>query len=298
MKGSVFCGAFLFIGRDIFGRACIVSFMLRKLLPSSLYSLLPAEVLEVRVRRGLRFSYLTLKGSFTTSHIVSDEEFEHVLLSVTERSLYALTEKLVNGYVPLSGGIRIGIAGEGVMDGEKVKTVKRVTSMTIRIPHQIFGVSEFIGIDACKQNILIISPPAAGKTTLLRDLARRISDAGQNVIVLDERGEISGMNNGIISLDVGSHTDVLFGFPKKVAYVNALRALNPDYIVTDELSGESDIDGILRAYYGGVRVIATMHGVDERSLCGEFSRLERVFDRIIVLSKEPRVGTVVKDIVR
>ncbi|MBQ9369558.1 MAG: stage III sporulation protein AA [Clostridia bacterium] len=273
--------------------------MLKDILPYSLYSLLPGEALEVRLRRGMRLSYLTLKGKFTTSHVVSEEEFESVLLTVTERSLYALTEKLVNGYLPLKGGIRVGVAGEGVMEGERVKTVKHVTSLAIRIPHQIIGVSDFLLIDGnFGQNILIVSPPAAGKTTLLRDLTRRISDAGNDVVVLDERGEISGMNSGTISLDVGSHTDVLFGFPKKVAYVNALRALNPDYIVTDELSGEGDIAGIMRAFYGGVRVIATMHGRDEGAIIGEFSPLEKVFDRILVLSKEPRVGTLVKDIAR
>ena len=273
--------------------------MLKKLLPSTLYTLLPQEVLEVRVRRGMRLSYLTLKGSFTTSHIVSDEEFQSVLLSATERSLYALTEKLVNGYLPLAGGVRVGIAGEGVMEGDKVRTVKNVTSLTIRIPHQIFGASNFIVIDGnFKQNLLIVSPPAAGKTTLLRDLTRRISDAGSNVVILDERGEISGINGGVFALDVGTHTDVLFGFPKKVAYVNALRALDPDYIVTDELSGEGDVEGILRAHYGGVRVIATMHGRDENAFFGEFSPLRNVFDRILVLSKEPKVGTLVKDISR
>ena len=273
--------------------------MLRKILPLTLYVLLPSDVLEVRVRRGKRLSYLTMKGYFCSSHTVTDEEFEQVLLSVTERSLYALTEKLVNGYLPLQGGLRIGIAGEGVMDGERVKTVKYVTSMVIRIPHQIFGVSNCVFVDKdFDQNLLIISPPAAGKTTLLRDLTRRISDVGKNVVVLDERGEISGMNNGRYSLDVGANTDVLFGFPKKVAYVNALRALDPDYIVTDELSGDRDVQGILRAYHGGVRVIATMHGKDEEAFFGEYASLERVFDRILVLSKHPKVGTLVKDVLR
>jgi len=273
--------------------------MLESLLPRTLYSILPNDVLEVRLRKGKRLSYLSLKGWKLSSHRISDDEFESVLMTATDRSLYAITEKLVNGYLPLPGGIRIGIAGECVMDGARVKTMKYITSLSIRIPHQIFGVSNFIEIDEYfKQNLLIISPPAAGKTTLLRDIARCISDSGLNVVILDERGEISGMNHGVCALDVGENTDVLYGFPKEVAYVNALRALNPTYIVTDELSGESDINGVLRAFYGGVKVIATLHGVDESALYGHFAQLKDVFDRIIVLSKSPRVGTVVKDFSR
>ena len=273
--------------------------MLAPFLPRSISDLLPKEVMEIRLRRGGRLRYLTLRGWTDTSHFVSDEEFEFTLLAVTERSLYAITEKLVNGYLPLKGGVRVGVAGEGVMEGDRVKSVKHISSLVIRIPHQVLGVSDFLVIDGCfSQNVLIISPPACGKTTLLRDVARRLSDAGKNVVILDERGEIAGVNNGYVALDVGGNSDVLFGFPKKIAYVNALRALNPDYIITDELSGENDVAGVLRAYYGGVRVIATLHGRDENALYGDFSALAKVFDRIVVLSRSPRVGTVVKDLTR
>ena len=220
-----------------------------------------------------------------------------MLSLVTEHSLYALTEKLVNGYVPLKGGVRVGVAGEGVLDGEKVKTIKHITSLAIRIPHQIFGIADFIRIDGYfNQNVLIISPPGAGKTTLLREMTRMLSNAGKCVAVLDERGEISGVNGTSFALDVGRNTDVLFGFPKKASYENALRALAPDYIVTDELSGDRDVEGVLRAYYGGVKVVATLHGANEDVFHGEFAALAPVFDRLIVLSKLPKVGTVAKDI--
>ena len=273
--------------------------MLVPFLPRSIADLLPKEVMEIRLRKGGRLRYLTLRGWTDTPHLVTEAEFEYVLLAVTERSLYAITEKLVNGYLPLKGGVRVGVAGEGVMEGDRVKSVKHISSLAIRIPHQVFGVSDFLVIDGYfNQNVLIVSPPACGKTTLLRDIARRLSNAGKNVVILDERGEISGVNNGCMSLEVGANSDVLFGFPKKIAYVNALRALNPDYVITDELSGESDVAGVLRAFYGGVRVIATLHGQDENALYGDFSALAKVFDRIIVLSRTPRIGTILKDLVR
>ena len=262
----------------------------------SILKRLPSTVTEVRVRRGQPFCYLTSKGRVTSDYVVTDEEFETVLSLVTEHSLYAVTEKLVNGYIPLKGGIRVGIAGEGVMDCEKVKTVKHITSLVLRIPHQVFGIADFLKIDGYfSQNVLIVSPPGAGKTTLLREVARKISNAGKCVVILDERGEISGVSGADFGLDVGRNTDVLFGFPKKISYENALRALAPDYLITDELSGDKDVEGVLRAYYGGVKVIATLHGGSLDVFHGTFLPLSGIFDRLILLSKSPRVGTIAED---
>ena len=242
---------------------------------------------------------MTPKGRGYTDHIVSDEEFENILSLITEHSLYALTDKLVNGFLPMKGGIRVGVAGEGVMDGEKVKTIKHITSLSIRIPHQIFGIADFLKIVGnFRENLLIVSPPAAGKTTLLREITRKISNAGQSVVVLDERGEISAPDGTAFGLDVGQNTDVLYGFPKRISYENALRALSPEYIVTDELSGENDVAGVLRAYYGGVKVVATLHGGDLDVFHGVFEPLSVVFDRLILLSKVPKAGTVVKEMVK
>ena len=257
---------------------------------------LPASVTEIRIRRGCPLSYLTPKGRFFSDYMISDDEFEAVLCLMTEHSLYAITEKLVNGYIPLRGGLRVGVAGEGVMDGDKVKTIKHITSLSLRIPHQIFGIADFLQIDGnFEQNLLIVSPPGAGKTTLLRELSRLLSNAGKCVTILDERGEISGACGTRFALDVGKNTDVLFGFPKKLSYENALRALSPDYIVTDELSGDRDVEGVLRAYYGGVKVIATLHGGSLDVFHGDYEALSNVFDRLILLSKTPHVGTVIEE---
>ena len=266
---------------------------------SRIYQHLPQSVIEVRIRKGKRLSYLTPLTKTMTDHVVGEREFEEILSLVTDRSLYAITEKLVNGYLPLKGGIRVGVAGEGVRDGDRIKTVKHITSLSIRIPHQIHGIAGFLGIDGnFEQNLLIISPPAAGKTTLLRETAKLLSDHGKNVVILDERGEISGAGQGEFAMQIGDNTDVLFGFPKKLAYENALRALNPDYIVTDELSGEGDVEGVMRAYYGGVKVAATLHGADLNVFQGIFSPLKQVFDRLILLSKKPNVGTVKQEVRR
>ena len=269
------------------------------LLSHFLFQDIPAEVTEIRVRKGKHMTYLTPLARTTTDHIVTDAEFEDLLSRITDRSLYAITEKLTCGYLPLKGGIRVGVAGEGVRDGDRIKTVKHITSLAIRIPHQIFGIANFLGINGYfKQNILIVSPPAAGKTTLLREIARTLSDRGKNVVILDERGEISGAGEGGFAMNIGANTDVFFGFPKILAYENALRAMNPDYIITDELSGEGDVGGVLRAFYGGVKVVATLHGANTDVFHGVFAPLEQVFDRIVLLSKIPHVGTVKREVIR
>lgn len=273
--------------------------MPKDLLSYSLFCDLPKGVTEIRVRKGRRLSYTTPLLKRVCDHVVTDAEFEELLSFVTDRSLYALTEKLTNGYLPLKGGIRVGVAGEGVANGDRIKTVKHVTSLAIRIPHQITGAADFLGIDGYfDQNVLIVSPPAAGKTTTLREIARSLSDHGKNVVILDERGEIAGAGEGRFAMQVGENTDVLFGFPKKLAYENALRAMNPDYIVTDELSGEGDVEGVIRAYYGGVKVAATLHGDDLDVFHGVFAPLDKVFDRLVLLSKVPVVGTVKREVRR
>lgn len=270
--------------------------MLDGVLTKSIIRRLPCGVTEIRIRRGRPLTYLTQKGRYFSDYVISDDEFESALNLITEHSLYAITEKLVNGYIPLRGGVRVGVAGEGVMDGDRVKTIKHITSLSVRIPHQIFGIADFLQIDGkFEQNVLIISPPGAGKTTLLREITRVLSNAGKCVTILDERGEISGASGNSFALDVGKNSDVLFGFPKKASYENALRALSPEYIVTDELSGERDVEGVLRAYYGGVKVIATLHGDSLDVFHGEFAHLAPIFDRLILLSKYPRVGTVVEE---
>ena len=185
------------------------------------------------------------------------------------------------------------------MDGEKVKTVKNITSVVLRIPHQVFGIANFLGIDGnFEENVLVVSPPGAGKTTLLREIARCLSEQSKTVVLLDDRGELSGATGATFPLSIGRNTDVLFGFPKRIAYENALRALSPEYIVTDELSGEQDVAGVLRAYYGGVKVVASLHGNDENVFYDVFKPLEQVFDHVIVLSMNPKVGTLKKEIKR
>ncbi|MDP3486426.1 MAG: ATPase, T2SS/T4P/T4SS family, partial [Bacillota bacterium] len=143
---------------------------------------------------------------------------------------------------------------------------------------------------------LVISPPQAGKTTLLRDIARQLSDKGQRVCIVDERSEIAGCYNGCPQLDVGLRTDVMDGCPKAEGMLMALRALSPDVIITDEIGRAEDAAAIEEALNSGVRVIASAHGSTYEEVAARpnlSTLLQRgLFQRVVILSNRRGPGTI------
>ena len=87
---------------------------------------------------------------------------------------------------------------------------------------------------------LLISPPGCGKTTLLRDICRQLSDSERQVVIVDERSEIAACYHGVPQLDVGLRTDVLDGCPKAEGIRIVLRGMAPQVIVTDEIGHPDD----------------------------------------------------------
>lgn len=224
------------------------------------------------------------------------EDVERVLALASDFSVYAVNDQLVRGYMARRG-IRIGVAGEGVVEGGNVLTMKHIAFLTVRIPHEIKGAADGIRgavfADDGVKSTLIISPPYGGKTTLLRELAR-LAGARRNTLVIDERFEIAAAENGVPTLDVGD-CDVVSGVGKLVAYENTIRAMSPEVIVTDELFREAEVDAVCDAVRSGVKVFATLHGAGLESVTRSpvFSRLLSVMELFVVLSPVPRVGTVV-----
>ena len=171
-----------------------------------------------------------------------------------------LKEYLKRGFITTDYGERIGIAGEFILKGEEVDAIKNYTSLCIRIPNQVVGVSNKFFNVYKGGSVLIVSKCGVGKTTFLRDLTRNISvNINQNVVVVDERNEIASKSeNGGFFL--GKTVDVLTFANKKYGFTHAIRSLNPSYIITDELVTKNDFKGVSVAISGGVAVIATMHG--------------------------------------
>lgn len=254
------------------------------------------SITEIRLRRGRplvvcqgsrRERVRTDSGLYT----VTAEDIDRVLGIATDHSLYAVNDQLVEGYLT-KGGIRIGVAGRGVMDGDKLLTVKDVTSLVLRIPHSVTGCADGIlphVLDGGVKSTLVVSPPGAGKTTLLRDLARQVS-VNYNTLVIDERFEFGGVDG---SLDLGE-CDVIGGMKKGVSYVFGLRSLSPEIIVTDEIFGGAEVQAIKDVVRAGVKVFASVHGnnLDGLKQNEDFSSLLDCFQVYVTLAPVGRVVSV------
>lgn len=205
--------------------------------------------------------------------VAENNAAEKVVMRACEHSLYAVTETVKRGYISVRGGVRVGVCGSGVMTGSSLDAVKDFSSVNIRMPHEVKGCAAALAsrVAACRKHTLIMSPPGCGKTTVLRDLCRLLSDRGFNVLLCDERYEIAASVGGVATLDVGTCTDVISGTDKRNAAEIAIANMRPDIMIVDELFGE-DIDTVVRASSCGVTVIGTVHagGIDELKRKAEF----------------------------
>ena len=287
---------------------------MQSIFPEWLYKKLTRDYLidfiyEVRLRVGKpiavhykgNYENITINDNYQTKNIIATKELiDYVFTSATKHSLYAYNSEIKEGYVTTDSGIRIGLCGQVVYDKNEVATIKNITSMNIRISHQVKNCSariiDFVAQNGIVKNTLIVSPPGAGKTTMIRDIVSKLANEKniQNILVVDERFEIIGCGNGIF--EVGDGVDVVSGASKDFAFSRCLKTMNPSVIVTDEISSEKDIEEIKQATRSGVSVVATAHadGLNELRQKRFFSKLieEKIFERFVVISKRCGAGTI------
>ena len=182
-------------------------------------------------------------------------------------SVHSHLNQLVKGYVTISGGHRVAVAGTAVMNSSgEVVAVKNISSLSIRIAREKLGCSDellrFALSSGQAESLIIAGPPCSGKTTLLRDIARSFSERLYNVCIVDERQEIACMNNGFCKMNIGDNSDVLDCFAKKDAIEIALRTLSAEVIVVDEVCTYQEIDAIRSGVNSGVKFIVTVHASD------------------------------------
>lgn len=281
---------------------------------------LEAELQEIRLRAGKpvvllhhgKERYLNAAGSLTDrlseAYCTDSMELTGLLQHICNYSLYAYEEELSQGYLTVPGGHRVGVAGQAVAEGtEKIRTIKYISCMNIRIAHERRGVADNV-LPKLYQggrilNTLIISPPGCGKTTLLRDLIRQVSDGsvygcGQSVGVVDERSELAGCYQGIPQLDVGMRTDVLDACPKALGMMLLLRSMSPGVIAVDELGGAGDLEALSLAASCGSAILATAHGEGIQDAVRKLGRdillRQRLFQRFLVLGREKGVPVIRK----
>ena len=226
---------------------------------------------EIRLRQGLpviieycgEYGYLTPTGfSKDVRQALTGGNISAVLSAAFGGNLFNYTEQMKNGFVTVGHGVRIGIAGEYVTEGGKVNTIRNLSSLNIRIPHDFAGCSngicERLFSDKVKST-LIFSKPGLGKTTMLRDIAKNLCKKIRNILVFDERNEIAAMDEYGEGFDLGNFVDVIRCHNKLSAISSAIRAMKPDVIITDELYGADDIAAIRYADDCGITLIASSH---------------------------------------
>ena len=226
---------------------------------------------EIRLRRGQpviieyrgEYKYINAFGiADNTNNLITVAEIEPIILSATNGCIYNFTEQMKNGFITVGHGIRIGIAGEYVTLNGEVTTIKEITSLNIRIPHNVVNCADFIVENLYFDSLhstLLFSKPGLGKTTMLRDIALSLSKTQKyNILIFDERNEISAIC-GKDGYDLGDRVDVIRCYEKKSAIASAIRAMKPQVIITDELYGDRDIESVRYAADCGITVIASSH---------------------------------------
>ena len=285
--------------------------MLKNYLNENLYSLIIknlnfSEITEIRMRlnrkiiivaKNKKYYLKDLDGNYV---VVSSAILDGFIRRITENSIYAFNDKIIEGYISLPNSVRVGLCGEVVLDKGTVSTIKNFNSVNIRIPHIVKNCSllayDYI-IDNNIKNTLIISAPGCGKTTFLRDLIYQmhVHTINKNLLVVDERNEICSIFEGNTELDIGDFCDIYTNCSKKYAFTNGIRSMSPDVILTDELNLEKDLECIVNAINSGVNVIATIHAKNLEQLKNkkDFKYVldNKYFSRYIILTNDEGPGT-------
>jgi len=249
---------------------------------------------EFRLRAGLLPSVLLPGGEKRLgTRTVSPRDLIDTLEIATESSLHSSKESIRNGFVTGLGGHRIGICGTAIMKNGEIEGIRSVSSLSVRIAKEIKDCGREVASKLIESgrfmSAIVISPPGGGKTTLLRDLVRQLSNRGFRVALADERNEIAAVRGGVPQADVGMRTDVLSSCPRDQAVMLLLRTMNPEIIAMDEITAPRDARALESASNCGVGLLATAHALDVSELLGRglYRELlsQGIFRKAVVISR-------------
>lgn len=264
---------------------------------------------EIRVRTDQYLMFLTAEGELYLRDIelvrkpdnscvrMRREDLEQMCTFMPDYSFYAYEEEVKQGFLTVKGGHRIGICGQVSVENGKIRRIYPISYLNIRVAAEHKGCTARIFPELRRGteflDTLLLSTPGIGKTTLLRDLVRLLSDgdnhvAGKKVGLVDERSEIAGCIRGVPQNDVGFRTDVLDGCPKETGMMLMVRSMSPEVLAADEIGGQADMEALRYAVRCGCRILATIHSRDVEELWEkpgwDIYRKEKLFQRYVVLS--------------
>lgn len=230
-----------------------------------------SSIAEIRLRTGRPCVIVDIFGEMSIcSQPFSAEEISDCFAEICRYSVHSYQDEISRGFVTLDGGHRVGICGTAVKNdpirGGKIDFFKDISGLNIRIAHEVKGCADELYkrfFTDKPRSLLLGGAPMSGKTTLLRDLARRLGER-HRVTLIDSRGELSASVHGVPTLDIGLNTDALCGTDKSEGIMMALRTMSPEYIICDEIG--NDGAAVEQALFCGVKIIAAAHAANLREL--------------------------------
>lgn len=264
------------------------------------------EIQEIKLRIGKPLIVICNgKEKMLLHKIITKEEIRETMEYISNYSLYAYEQELKQGFITIEGGHRVGMAGQVIMEEGKIKSLKYISSINIRVSHEVKSCADrifpYITYNKQMYHTLLISPPRCGKTTLLRDMIRQVSNGngwvkGCTVGVVDERSELGSCYLGNPQNDMGARTDILDRCPKADGMIMLIRSMAPQVIAVDEIGVKEDVHAIEYAMHCGCKMLATAHGESMEELMRKpiFETLiqKKRFERYVVLSNHHRIGGV------